>query len=97
MKGYYKVPFREVYCPSARNWLKELVWIFLVIKLFPCCVDLASDPLAGYYLHDPKGPLAFFEQYRFMIRRARRLHESEDGSVKKLEPLEDLDGNPEPR
>ena len=35
MKGYYKVPFRQVYCESFRMWVASCVEIFVVYKLRP--------------------------------------------------------------
>lgn len=30
----YKIPRREVYCDTLRSWFHELLWVFLVMKLF---------------------------------------------------------------
>jgi hypothetical protein len=35
MKGYYKIPFRQVYCEGIRVWIAELILIFVVYKLNP--------------------------------------------------------------
>ena len=35
MKGYYKVPGRQVYCETLRQWLAEVVLCFVVYKLAP--------------------------------------------------------------
>jgi hypothetical protein len=35
MKGYYKIPFRDVYCGTLRLWLAELILIFVMYKLDP--------------------------------------------------------------
>lgn len=35
MKGYHKVPFRQVYCGSIRRWLASVVRSFIVYKLDP--------------------------------------------------------------
>jgi len=35
MKGYYKVPFRQVYCDSLRLWLASLIECHIVLKLNP--------------------------------------------------------------
>jgi len=35
IKGYYKVPFRRVYCETIRQWLASIVLCFVVYKLDP--------------------------------------------------------------
>lgn len=35
MKGYYKVPFREVYCESLRGWLACVIRSHIVYRLDP--------------------------------------------------------------
>ena len=35
MKGYWKVPFRQVYCETIRQWMAEIVLCFVVYKLDP--------------------------------------------------------------
>jgi hypothetical protein len=35
MKGFYKVPFRQVYCETIRQWLASVVLSFVVYKLNP--------------------------------------------------------------
>jgi hypothetical protein len=35
MKGFYKVPFRHVYCETIRQWLASIVLSFVVYKLAP--------------------------------------------------------------
>ena len=35
MKGYYKVPNRQVYCDSIRLWIAAVIRIFVVYKLDP--------------------------------------------------------------
>lgn len=35
MKGYYKVPFREVYCDTLRMWLAEVILCHVVYRLAP--------------------------------------------------------------
>jgi hypothetical protein len=35
MKGFHKVPCREVYCDTWRAWLAEVVLCFVVYKLMP--------------------------------------------------------------
>lgn len=39
----YKIPFRQVYCESLIGWLKEMAWIFFVIKLFPYSYDFCNQ------------------------------------------------------
>lgn len=35
MKGFYKVPGREVYCATLRIWLASVVYSYVVLKLDP--------------------------------------------------------------
>jgi len=35
MKGYYKVPFRQVYCETFRDWLSELIYCHVCLRLSP--------------------------------------------------------------
>lgn len=35
MKGYYKVPFRQVYCEGFIDWVAETFHCHVKIKLFP--------------------------------------------------------------
>lgn len=35
MKGYYKVPFRQVYCETLRGWLAEVILCHIVYRIQP--------------------------------------------------------------
>lgn len=35
MKGYYKVPFRQVYCETIRCWLAETIYCHVVLRINP--------------------------------------------------------------
>jgi len=35
MKGYYKIPLRQVYCDTLRGWIAEMILIFIVYKIDP--------------------------------------------------------------
>jgi hypothetical protein len=35
MKGFYKVPFRQVYCSTLRQWLASVLLCHVVYKLDP--------------------------------------------------------------
>lgn len=35
MKGYYKVPGREVYCETLRGWLASVILCHVVYRLSP--------------------------------------------------------------
>lgn len=35
----YKVPFRQIYCDSLLGWIREVVWCFVVMKLFRSDID----------------------------------------------------------
>lgn len=68
----YRIPRRSIYCETLGGWVREMVWVFFVIKIFPHCVDLASDGLKWSYLEKPE---MFFDQYQNSIRRACQLPE----------------------
>lgn len=61
MKGYWKVPFRAVYCDSFVTMLKQTLWCHVVIKVFPNVVDFDFAP---------QDRQEFLKQYEFMFRRA---------------------------
>lgn len=65
----WKVPFREVYCPTFKSWMKNTIWCLFVIKVFPQAVDLSSDPLVPYYFDSPD---MFFDQYQHHLREIDR-------------------------
>jgi hypothetical protein len=60
----WKVPFRQVYCATFKDWLRSTFWCLVVIKVFPQAVNLASDALVQFYL---KKPEMFFEQYEHRL------------------------------
>ena len=60
----YKIPFRRVYTSTFKDWIKEIVWIFVVIKIFPKAHDFGSDALKEYYNKNPKN---MYEQLRFLV------------------------------
>lgn len=35
LKGYYKVPFRQVYCETIRGWIAETIYCHVVLKIDP--------------------------------------------------------------
>lgn len=75
LSSYWKVPFRQVYCDTFAGWLKSLLWIFVVMKVFPHARDLGGDALVDHYHEDPK---AFYDQYRSVLSRVsleRKLHD----------------------
>ena len=45
MKGYYKVPFRQVYCETIRQWLASLILCHVVYRLDP--PKLTEFPVGG--------------------------------------------------
>lgn len=70
----WKVPFRQVYCFSFVDWLRQTFWCHVVIKVFPNAIDLGGDPLVPHYKNNPK---MFYEQYEFAIDRVQ---EERDGA-----------------
>lgn len=59
--GHWKVPFRQVYCESFRDMLKQTIWCHVVLRLFPDVVDLAQAPLDRQH---------FLRAYEWAFRRA---------------------------
>lgn len=35
MKGYWKIPGRDVYCATFRVWLAEMIYCYVVLRLNP--------------------------------------------------------------
>lgn len=35
MKGYWKVPFRQVYCESFRGWIAETIYCHVCLRIDP--------------------------------------------------------------
>ena len=42
MKKEYKVWFRQIYCSTFRQWLEQMFWCFVVIKVFPEAMEMES-------------------------------------------------------
>jgi len=40
----YKVWFRQIYCENFKQWVQQMIWCFIVIKIFPNATDL-NDPM----------------------------------------------------
>ena len=49
----YKIPFRRIYCDTFKSYIKELIWVFVVIKIFPNCHNFESDALRNSYINNP--------------------------------------------
>lgn len=62
----WKVPFRQVYCATLVECLRQTIWCHFVIRVWPNCINLGSDSLVPLYQRDPN---LFHEQYKFMIDR----------------------------
>ena len=76
----WKVPGRQIYTHSLKKWIKEILWCYFVLKLWPHIIDLESDPLRSEYL---KNPTMFVDQYWWLINRVNGLKEEllpENGS-----------------
>lgn len=39
LRGYWKIPRRQVYCATLGGWLREMLWVFVVLKLFRNDID----------------------------------------------------------
>jgi len=59
----WKVPFRQVYTNSFREWVKWSIWCHFVIRVFPGARDLKSDALQDYYRENPA---EMYNQYRYV-------------------------------
>lgn len=42
MNAVWKVPGRTIVCNSLSSWIKEIVWCYVVIKIWPDAVELTS-------------------------------------------------------
>lgn len=65
----YKVPLRQVYTQTFKDWLKSTIWCHLVLKLFPFARDLGSDSLLPTYIDHPD---RFYEQYESTLIEANQ-------------------------
>lgn len=66
----YKVPFRQSYTLTLKDWLKQTFWCHVVIKVFPSLIDLETDSLSQSYIEHPE---KFYEQYEWLIYRVNGL------------------------
>lgn len=46
MKGYYKVPAREVYCGSLRGWVASVFHCHVWLRIFPPNLPVITDASA---------------------------------------------------
>lgn len=67
MKGSWKVPFRQVYCGSFGDMLRQTFWCLVVIKLWPNLIDV--DSCADFCLEDGQ---KFLEQHATWFERVRK-------------------------
>ena len=44
----YKVPFRDIVCDSIGSWIKECIWVFIIMKVFKNDID-AITPSREFY------------------------------------------------
>lgn len=44
----YKIPFRLVYCDTLGSWIKEMIWVFVIIKVFKSDIDAMRMPKEFY-------------------------------------------------
>ena len=75
----WQVPGRAIFTLTFRDWFKETIWCYLVLKLWPLATDFGSDPLKALYLEDEQ---QFLNQYRWRIREMNglpRLNAPEEG------------------
>ena len=35
----YKIPFRSIYCDTIGGWIKEMIWVFIVMKIFKSDIE----------------------------------------------------------
>lgn len=48
----WKVPFRQVYCDSLRQWARAVFWCHVVVRIFPRAVEVFDAPT--YFEAGPK-------------------------------------------
>lgn len=66
----YKVPFRQAYTETFKDWLKQTFWCHIVIKVFPALIDLESDGLKKRYIGNPE---MFYDQHEWLIYKVNGL------------------------
>jgi len=62
----WKVPFRQVYCLSFSDWVRQTFWCHAVIRVFPKAADLSTDALSDLYRERPE---MMYEQYESFFRK----------------------------
>jgi hypothetical protein len=35
----YKVPGRRIYCDSLKSWFREILWCYIIMKVFKSDID----------------------------------------------------------
>lgn len=40
----YKIPGRSIYCDSIGSWVHEMLWVYVVIKLFRNDIEAWMSP-----------------------------------------------------
>lgn len=65
----WKVPFRQVYCETLKDCIKQTFWCLVVNKVFPNAFDFAG---AGFLEESIKDPTFFHDQYGFLLHDALR-------------------------
>lgn len=45
----YKIPFRSIYTETVFQWMLEIVWCFIVLKLFPGAHNFGNNSTPGTY------------------------------------------------
>lgn len=39
----YKIPGRAIYCDTFLSWLQEMVWVYIVLKIFRSDIDAITE------------------------------------------------------
>ena len=60
----YKVPFRQVYCATFKDVVKQTIWCLFVIKVFPKVHDFGTDNLKEHYKTKKSN---MYEQLKFLL------------------------------
>lgn len=66
----YKIPFRQVYTLTFKDFLKQTLWCHFVIKVFPYLIDLESDSMSKDYINNPE---KFYGQYEWLIYKVNKI------------------------
>ena len=39
----YKIPGRQIYCDTIGGWIREMLWVYVVMKVFRSDIDAITN------------------------------------------------------